>query len=138
MPEQNVRDDLSVQDIEGLDWGDPGGGATGLVQNVLRWRRTPLRDLGAEGLRELIGQQVSLELLVPRAITALERDPRTAGDLYPGDLLSAVLAAGSYWSAHPEQRPRMERILTALDPTDGVDLGPDIAVFRAARPPTPS
>lgn len=135
MLKRNVRDDLSLQEIENEDWGDPETGETDLVSNVLRLRRAPLRELDTEGLRELILQQVSLEILMPRALPVLERDPRAAGDLYPGDLLSAVLLAKrGFWPAHPDLAERVEGIIAELDNSpDEVDLSEDVAAFRAAR-----
>ncbi len=134
MAERKVGEDLSLQEIEGDDWGDPATAETDLVGNVLQYRRTPLRDLGAEELRELILQQVSLDLLVPRALTALEHDPRAAGDLYEGDLLAAVLLAKrGFWRRHPELAERVDGIIATLDDDpDEVDLSDDIATFRAA------
>jgi len=134
MAERKVGEDLSLQEIEGDDWGDPATAETDLIGNVLQYRRTPLRDLGAEELRELILQQVSLDLLVPRALTLLEHDPRTAGDLYEGDLLAAVLLAKrGFWRRHPELAERVEGIIATLDDDpDEVDLSDDIATFRAA------
>jgi len=143
MPNQNVRDDLSLQDIEGKDWGDPETGETDLVRNVRRYRRLPLRELGVEELRELILQQVSLDIIVPLALPVLERDPRAAGDLYEGDLLSAVLLAKrGFWPSHPELAGRVEGIVATLhdDPDEVVvDLSADVAAFRAAagRPGAP-
>jgi hypothetical protein len=134
MPEKSVHDELSLQEIEGDDWGAPETAETGLIRNVLRYRRMPLRELGTEELRELILQQVSLDLLVPRALTALEHDPRAAGDLYEGDLLAAVLLAKrGFWRRHPELAERVDGIIATLDDDpDEVDLSDDIATFRAA------
>ncbi len=134
MPDDKARDELTLSEIEGQDWGDPSSGETGLISNVMRWRRTPLCELGTEGLRELIGQQVSLEYLVPRAIAVLEQNPRAGGDLYPGDVLSSVLNVNrSYWSTHPDQWFRVERIVASLDDAGmDVDLTADIAAFRSA------
>jgi CDI immunity proteins len=134
MPEHNVRDELSLQEIENKDWGNPENGETDLVSNVRRWRRTPVRELGTEGLRELILQQVSMEIPVPLALPVLEIDPRAAGDMYPGDLLDSVLQADAqFWAGHPELAERVEGIIAVLDDDpDEVDLSRDIAVFRAA------
>lgn len=141
MPELNVSDELSLQDFEGDDWGDPETGETGLIKNVLQYRRLPLGDLGVEELRELILQQVSLDVLVPRALPILERDPRAAGDLYEGDLLSAVLLAKrGFWARHPQLAERVEGIIAKIpdDPDEiEVDLTDDIAKFRAAAGRTP-
>lgn len=140
MPEGDVRDELSLQEVEGQDWGDPETGETGLIRNVRRYRRLPLRELGTEELRELILQQVSLDVLVPRALAVLEREPRAAGVFYPGDLLSAVLLARHpFWAAHPELAERVEGVLAVLpDDPEQVDLSGDIAAFRAAAGPAPS
>ena len=134
MPQQDVRDDLSLQEIEDQDWGDPETAETGLIRNVRRYRRLPLRELGVEELRELILQQVSMEVLVPRALPILERDPRAAGVFFPGDLLDALLQAErGFWATHPEFAERVEGILTKLDDDpDEVDLSDSIAMFRAA------
>ena len=128
------NDEMSLQEIEDDDWGEPNSGTTSLIRNVLRWRRTPLRELGVEGLRELIGQQIGLELLVPRAVGELERDPWVAGDLYPGDLLAAVLSVRpAYWATRIGERDRVEQILSSLDSAeDRVDLSADVAAFRSA------
>lgn len=46
----------------------------------------------------MIGQQISLRYLIPRAITILEANPLAEGDMYPSDLLSAVLHTDkTYW-----------------------------------------
>jgi hypothetical protein len=134
MPDLNVRDDLSLQEVEDQDWGDPETAETELIRNVLRYRRMPLRELGTEELRELILQQVSLDELVPRALPILERDPRAEGVFYPGDLLAAVLyAKSSFWAAHPELAERVEDIIAALDDDpEEVDLSQYIEIFRAA------
>ena len=131
---EHVRGDLSLQEIENKDWGDPETGETDLVSNVRRRRRTPLRELGTEGLRELILQQVSLDVLIPQALPVLEDNPRAAGDLYPGDLLSAVLLAKrGFWPRHPELAGRVEGVIATLDASPNeVDLSEDIVMFRAA------
>ena len=52
----------------------------------------------------MIGQQISLPYLVPRAIAMLEANPLTEGDFNPGDLLYAVLRVDrTYWHTNVEQ-----------------------------------
>ena len=52
----------------------------------------------------MIGQQISLRFLIPRAIDVLRTNPLAEGDYYPGDLLTAVLRADkAYWQANVEQ-----------------------------------
>lgn len=125
MPDVNG---LSLQEIEGDDWGDPPAGATRLVRTVHQLRRTPLGELDAEDLRLLISQKIGLDVLVPRTLTLLERNPLLEGDFYPGDVLAATLRIpSSYWSANPGQLTRIKHVIASLDSTD---LEPDIAVFR--------
>jgi hypothetical protein len=80
-----------------------------------------------EDLRLLIGQRAGLPVVLPLALGYLERDPLIEGDLYPGDLLSAVLQVpAGFWADHPAERARMgvvaERAAVALaQPADSVD-----------------
>ena len=63
----------------------------------------------------LIGQQIGLQYLIPRALTLLKDDPLTEGDFYPGDLLCAVLKADSkYWLEHREERRDLQSIASAV------------------------
>lgn len=135
MSESQVNpDDLSVEQIEDNAWGNPPPGATRLIETVHQLRRKPLRDLEPEDLRVLIAQQVGLDPLVPRALTQLEADPLLEGDYYPGDVLVAVLRVpATYWSAHPDQRTRLEHVITSVADADA-DLRSDIDKFRAANP----
>ena len=70
---QNVimLDDKSIEEIEGAFWDDRGDDEWPLVRRVLAARKKPLRDLTTENLRLLIGQNVALEIVVPRAIAVL-------------------------------------------------------------------
>ncbi|GAB3872417.1 contact-dependent growth inhibition system immunity protein [Kibdelosporangium lantanae] len=133
MSESQVNpDDLSVEQIEDNPWGEPPPGSTRLVESVHRLRRRPVRDLEPEDLRVLISQQVGLDPLVPRVLTQLEVDPLLEGDFYPGDVLVAVLKVpAAYWSAHPDQRTRLERVIASVDEPD---LKADIETFHAANP----
>ncbi|MGM1064905.1 contact-dependent growth inhibition system immunity protein [Saccharothrix sp. Mg75] len=93
----------TLEQLEGVDWGDPPADATHLVGAVHRLRRKPVAELGTEDLRVLIGQQVGLRWLVPRALEVLRDDPLAEGDLYPGDLRDAVRRLDdAFWAAHPD------------------------------------
>ena len=78
----------------------------------------------------MIGQQISLRFLVPRAIVGLEQNPLAEGDMYAGDLLHAVLRVDkSYWHANVEQWQSIEDIAERL--TSAVDdLRDSIDAFR--------
>jgi hypothetical protein len=81
----------TLQELEDSDWGDPATGETPLIQKCLALRREPIGDFSIENLRLLIGQQMGLKFLLPLAMSHLNHDPLSEGDLYPGDLLQSVL-----------------------------------------------
>ena len=82
---------LSLEQLEG-SWGDIETAPTSLVRRCITASKVPLRDLTSEHLRLLIGQEFSLNYLLPLALPLLEKSPLLAGDLYEGDLLNSVLA----------------------------------------------
>lgn len=128
---------LSLQDIDGQDWGDPDPEDSYLVQTCTLLRRRPLSELGDEGLRLLVGQQIGLPTLVPMAIAVLDQRPHASGDLYPGALLAAVLRiSDEYWDTHGDQRSHVRLIAERIDPRDpahdGTDLSDAISGFLSA------
>src|SRR5437588_9098220 len=101
----------SLQELEGQDWGD-GDFPSYLVRTCHALRRKPLRDFTVEDLRIMIGQNFSLEYLVPLAIERLQRDPLAAGDFYPGDLLGSVLKVkSSFWQRRPDLRQAVDALV---------------------------
>ncbi|OIA98728.1 hypothetical protein AK95_16345 [Paenibacillus sp. LC231] len=74
-----------------------------LVFRANELRKKPLCELNKEDLRLLIGQQMSLDLLLPLALEKLVENPLRTGDLYMGDLFCSVLKVGQgYWEEHRE------------------------------------
>jgi CDI immunity proteins len=126
MVDGQVQNNLSLEQIENDYWGDPPADSSTLIATVHRLRRKPIEALSAEDLRVLVAQQVGLDVLVPRTLTCLEREPLLEGDYYPGDVLVAVLQVPlSYWSANPTQLTRLERVVTSVDNPDS-ELKADI------------
>lgn len=132
MPQEEIDQTRSITQLENDDWGDAPPGATHLVTTVHRLRHTPLEAFDAGDLRMLIGQNVAIDILVPRALSLLRADPLLTGTYYPGDLLAAVLELpGSYWAAHPSERSEVEQILDAVNPDD-TEIRAEITLFRNA------
>jgi hypothetical protein len=74
-----------------------------LVSTVHQLRNKPLKDFSVEDLRLLIGQNFSLDILIPLAIDKLKDNILAEGDFYPGDLLKSVLDSDtSYWKKHTD------------------------------------
>ncbi|MER5355813.1 contact-dependent growth inhibition system immunity protein [Kitasatospora sp. NPDC002551] len=117
--------------LEGNRWPEPGADATRLAVTAHALRRRPVADLGAEELRLLIGQDIGLTHLLPRAVELLCRDPLAGGDLHPGDLLSAVLGrAPEVWTARPGLAARLAAALRGTVSVPGPGL-PDEVRRRA-------
>jgi hypothetical protein len=130
MPDEQISDDLSLEQIEDDRWGNPPADATRLIATVHQLRHKPIGLLEADDLRVLVAQKVGLEVLVPRVLARLEQEPLLEGDFYPGDVLVAVLKIPqSYWAAHPELRGQVERIVSAIEDPDA-ELRADIQAFR--------
>ena len=101
---------------------EPPEDATYVQHTCYELRRTPLGQFEAEDLRIMIGQQIGLELLVPRALGALIQQPLIEADMYPGDLLRAVLALpDSFWHSHPAEDQRLRVAVAAFDAIDPND-----------------
>lgn len=108
----------SLEQIEGSAL--VAAGRTPIGRRCAALRSVPLGALTAGDLGALIGQRMSLELIVPRALDLLAKTPLVAGDDYPGDLLGAVLRIdGQFWLTHPRWHARAAAI------ADGVGSGPE-------------
>lgn len=118
----------SLEQLEGA-WSEPDFDS-GLVSRCHGLRRVPLQQLTPGDMRVLIGQHVGLSHLVPLALDVLEREPLVDTELYPGDLLSAVLQLGrEYWLENPQHRAIVHRLLASL-PETPAELVPQVAEFR--------
>jgi len=118
----------TLEELDGQRWGDPPADSTGLIDNVHRLRQIPLREMTDDDIRELLLQNVGSDWLVEVALDRLADDPM-AGDLYPGDLLHAVLQTeAGYWDSHPDQLMRLwdvRQTLAALENDVRKVLGDD-------------
>lgn len=128
----------SLQEIERCDWGEPTFRST-LVETCHRLRRTPLEEFTAENFRMMIGQKISLPILIPLAVEWLEREPLASGDCYTGDLLAAVTTVpDDFWAGHADSLQRVRAILVRvrelLPALDDID-GPTVAsIIEEASP----
>lgn len=51
----------------------------------------------------MIGQEIGLRFLMPRAIDVVKNNPLAEGDFYPGDLLQSILKTKLiFWQKQPE------------------------------------
>lgn len=82
LPDLNI----TLAELEGSDWAEPTFDSH-LIRTCHSLRRKPLKDFSVEDLRMMIGQNLSLAILVPIAFDLLQEDPLAEGDYFPGDLL---------------------------------------------------
>ena len=123
-------DRQSLDDIEGTTWGPAPEGATTLVATVHELRRKPVDQLSLADLRLLIGQHVGVDVLLPRVLELLKRDPLVEADFYPGDLLQSVLRlSSSYWQQNPDLAQTIKKVLDSL-PDVPQELQAKVASFR--------
>ena len=119
----------SLQELERQDWGEATFPSY-LVRTCHALRRKPLRDFTIEDVRIMIGQNFSLNYLIPLAIEHLQQDPLVEGDFFPGDLLASVLKVkADFWHTHPDLCQVIEDIVEQLKPLPE-DLCQALQVFQ--------
>jgi hypothetical protein len=59
----------------------------------------------------MIGQNIGLPWLLPLALDRLEENPWAAGDMYPGDLLTATASADFRWHTRTELHDRVRAVV---------------------------
>ena len=100
----------TLEQLEKDIWGKPEFGSH-LVTTCHALRRKPIGELGVEDLRILLGQDIGTRYLLPLAKAVLRDDPLAEGDLYPGDLVEAVLRHNG---TDPEVRQIAQKVAAAL------------------------
>lgn len=107
--------DRKLTQLENHDWGPPTY-ESHLVTECHRLRHVPLKDLGIEDLRLLIGQETGLLYLVPLALDHLSDNPWADGHMYAGDLLKAVVTVPpNFWHENPQLVPRFQSVLDEVE-----------------------
>ncbi|MET9462028.1 contact-dependent growth inhibition system immunity protein [Streptomyces canus] len=107
--------DRSLEELERDRWPAPPTDATRLVATAHALRRRPIGELAVEDMRLLIGQDIGLPYLLPLALKVLRDNPMAEGDMYEGDLLSAVLTRNpAVWTESPELGRELRAIVSAL------------------------
>lgn len=107
--------DKTLTEIEGNDWGPPTFPSF-VVSNGHRLRKKPLRSFSVGDLRFMLGQQISLPILMPMALDVLEQSPFVMGDSCSGDLLNAALQVDrTFWKGHADLWHRLNVIIVDIE-----------------------
>lgn len=80
----------TLEELEGEVWDNCDFGSS-LIRACHQLRKKPIDEFTPEDLRIMIGQNIGLRFLIPKAIVVLNDDPLVEGDFYPGDLLKNVI-----------------------------------------------
>ncbi|WP_339303472.1 contact-dependent growth inhibition system immunity protein [Paenibacillus sp. FSL R5-0519] len=105
----------TLEELEGEYWSEPNF-TSSLVIQVHKLRKKPLCELNNEDLRLLIGQQMSLTVLLPLALERLIENPLRSGNLYTGDLFCAVLQVRKeYWKEHKELNNELDEVIRTYE-----------------------
>lgn len=90
----------TLENLEKDFWGKPDYDSH-LVKRCHELRKLPLDNFITEELRIMIGQQISLDYLIPLALEVLTIDLFAEGDFFEGDLLKNVLAIKTgFWDSN--------------------------------------
>lgn len=112
---QQVDLTKTLEELEDERWDEPNC-ASRLVLRANELRKKPLCELNNEDLRLLIGQQISLDFLLPLALEKLVENPLRSGDLYMGDLFCSVLKVGQgYWEEHRELKNELDEVIRTYE-----------------------
>ncbi|MEP3280283.1 MAG: contact-dependent growth inhibition system immunity protein [Stappiaceae bacterium] len=80
----------TLEQLENEYW-DPPEFESHLTMTCHRLRQKPIDTFTVEDLRIMIGQNIGVTYLLPRALGVLRADPVARGDFYEGDLLNSVI-----------------------------------------------
>jgi hypothetical protein len=102
---------LTLEELTGIDAGNPDDAPTYMVEAIIRSWKKPLIQLSDEEIGRLVvqhdGYPYVLDLIWPK----LERDPLFDGGYYPGDVLSNLIRADpTIWADRPQHRARLEAL----------------------------
>ena len=106
-------DSKSIEQLENNFWPTTVKSPTVLTEKCYHYRRLPVKRLNTEQTRLLIGQNIGLEFLIPKALKILYFNILAKGDFYPGDLLMAVMnCEEEYWNSHLDLKTELIELIT--------------------------
>jgi hypothetical protein len=125
---ENNYKSKTLENLEKEVWGDADSNDTRLVQRVTALRKVPLHEFSVGDIRTVIGQQFSLDYLVPLALDILKENLFVEGDFYEGELLHSVLCIKpEYWRANRPYWLELDKLINArLEEINEMDIGVDL------------
>ncbi|MEM6492851.1 MAG: contact-dependent growth inhibition system immunity protein [Pseudomonadota bacterium] len=111
---------MTLEQLTGYNPGDPADAETGMIEEICRAYKKPLKDLNDGELWLLGSQQDGLPYILDVIWPKLVQDPLHCFENYEGDLLSSLLRApADLWAQRPEYEAELgalkDRALAAPD-----------------------
>ncbi len=92
----------TLEELENVVWPESGIDSH-LVVTCHQLRKKQIEHFTTEDFRIMIGQNIGLHFLVPRAMEVLEQNPLADGDFYSGDLLKNLISVeSSFFDRSPD------------------------------------
>jgi|GEM_PF-984917 len=117
MPEDSNMNDLSksISELGGWKWRGPIPTLEDSSYEEFQYyslHSKPLKDYSLEDIYFMIGQETSLNILVPIAVEHLSLDLLVETDDYPGDLLQRIIKLPStFWQKCPDVKHKLILLL---------------------------
>jgi len=111
---------LTLEELTGVDAGDPDDAPTYMVASIIRSWKKPLNQLSDEEIGRLIVQHDGYPHVLDLVWPKLESDPLLDGGYYRGDVLSNLIRGNAaIWTDRPEYKARLGALYRrALDRPD--------------------
>ena len=101
----------SLEELTGIDAGNPEEAPTYLVEAIIRSWKKPLKELSDEDIGRLVVQHDGYPYVLDLVWPKLENNPLFDGGYYPGDVLSNLVRADpKIWTERPEYKARLEAL----------------------------
>lgn len=99
---ENKWEEKTVEQLEKKTWNSINKDEESyLVRQCHELRKKQIEKFTTEDLRIMIGQEIGLEFLIPKALQVLKKDLYAEGDFFEGDLLKNVLEINTiFWDNH--------------------------------------
>jgi hypothetical protein len=101
----------TLEELTGIDAGNPDDAPTHLVEAIIRSWKKPLNELSDEEVGRLVVQHEGYPYILDLVWPKLESDPLFDGGYYPGDVLSNLIRADpTIWTDRRDYKARLESL----------------------------
>ena len=126
-----INKDKSLDQIENSSWGSPPPNSTGLIKTCHKLRTKKIKDFSVSDYRIMLGQSISLNILVSLVIEILKKTPFIEADYYEGDLFMTLMKKTDrftdFWKKNPLLKEEVIKIFESnLEELENLAVGEEI------------